>query len=75
VAPGDTACSARRWRSDSGAGSALTPGGELVPPGGLEQFRLAACGPSQAEMLLFFAFWCVVLIDNDALLGSGDDVP
>ena len=59
MAPGDTACSAKRWRSDSGVGRALTPGGELVPPGGLEQFRLAACGPSQAEMLLFLLSGCV----------------
>ncbi|QCD79081.1 hypothetical protein DEO72_LG1g2719 [Vigna unguiculata] len=43
-------------QSNSGAGRALAPGGELVLPGGLEQFRLAACGPSQAEMLLFLAF-------------------
>jgi len=53
----------------------LASGGQWLPPGGLEQLRLAACGPSQAEMLLFIAFWCVVLIDNDALLGSGDAVP
>jgi len=45
---------------NSGAGRALAPGGELVPPGGLEQFRLAACGPSQAEMLLSFCLFSVL---------------
>jgi len=39
---------------------ALVPGGELVPPGGLETFRLAACGLSQAEMLMSFVLFCVL---------------
>jgi len=37
----------------------LAPGGQWLPPSGLEQFRLAACGSSQAEMLLFLLSWCV----------------
>ncbi|QCD96383.1 hypothetical protein DEO72_LG6g1085 [Vigna unguiculata] len=68
---------AERWRSDSGAGSALTPGGELVPPGGLEQFCLAACGPSQAKMLLFFAFYSPFLFvcgDDRVIRYTGADV-
>ena len=68
-------CSARRCWINSGAGRALAPGGVQVPPGGLEQFRLAACGPSQAETLLFLAFCVLFLTNNDALLESGDAVP
>jgi len=50
------------------------PDGELVLPGGLEKFRLAACGPSQAEMLLSFV--CLVCcLSNASTLGSGDVVP
>jgi len=45
---------------NGGTGTTLAPGGEWVPPGGLEQFCLEACGPCQAKMLLFFGFWCVV---------------
>jgi len=37
----------------------LAPGSQWLPPGGLEQFRLATCGPNQAEMLLFLLSWCV----------------
>jgi len=36
-----------------------------------------ACGPGQAETLLFLCILvgCFLLTNNDALLGSGDAVP
>jgi len=38
----------------------LAPGGGWIPPGDLGRFRLAAWGPSQAEILLIFVVLCVV---------------
>jgi len=52
----------------------LAPDGEWIPPGGLGQFRLMACGPCQVEMLLsFICFVCC--LSTDITLGSGDVVP
>jgi len=52
----------------------LMPMSTPLPPGGLERFRLAACGPSQAEMRLCFGCFGYYL-SNDDTLGSGDVVP
>jgi len=46
----------------------MAPGGEWVPLGGLERFRLEVCGLSQAEMLLFFV--CFVLCLSNERVGS-----
>jgi len=53
---------------------ALAPSGEVVPPGGLEQFRLAACVLGQAKCCCScFVFVCC--LSTDTILGSGDAVP
>jgi len=68
-------CSARRWRENSGSGMTLAPGGQWLLPGGLGQFRLATCGPSQVEMVLFLLLGVLLLTNDVASLGSGDVVP
>ncbi|QCD90452.1 hypothetical protein DEO72_LG4g1408 [Vigna unguiculata] len=63
---------------DVQATETLAPDGEWIPPGGLERFRLAACRPSQAEMLLSFVhgWWltCDDMSEEDhiQLLSRGD---
>ena len=41
-------------------GGTLASGGEWIPPGGLEQFRLAACGQTQAENTPVLCLFCVL---------------
>jgi len=50
----------------------LAPGGKWIPPGDLEQLRV---GRARRKYCCSLLSWCVVLINDDALLGSRDVVP
>ena len=68
-------CPARRWLKYSGSGRALAPGGGKVPPGSLGLCRLAALGAAPGDFAAGYDLCALILIDNDATLGSGDAVP
>ncbi|QCE03261.1 hypothetical protein DEO72_LG8g1285 [Vigna unguiculata] len=53
---------------------ALAPDGEKVPSGGLGQFSLAALGVAPGENPTDYDL-CVLLLSDNAILGSGDAVP
>jgi len=68
-------CSARWCWENSGAGRALAPGGGQVPLGGLDLYRLTVLGVALSDCAVGYDLCVLLLIDNDAMLGSGDDVP
>jgi len=53
---------------------ALAPGSEKVPSGRLGQFSLAALGVAPGENPTDYDL-CVLLLSDNAILGSGDPVP
>jgi len=59
----------------SGARRTLAPGGGQVPPGGLGLCRLAVLGATPGDRAAGYDVCALLLIDNDAMLGSGDVVP
>jgi len=74
VAPGGKGMPARRWLKYSGTGRALAPGGRQVPPGDLGLCRLATLGTAPGDFAAGYDLCALILIDNDATLGSGDTV-
>jgi len=67
--------SARRCLKYRGTRRALAPGDGHVPPGGLGLYRLAVLGVAPGDCAAGYGLCVLLLIDNDAMLGSGDVVP
>ena len=53
----------------------LAPGRRKVPPGDLSLCRLAVLGAAPGNCVPCYDLCVLLLIDNDAMLGSGDAVP
>ncbi|QCD86131.1 hypothetical protein DEO72_LG3g652 [Vigna unguiculata] len=62
--------------TDGGSGSALALGGERVPPGGLDQFRLATLGVTPSKNLTDYDFspFLFVYGDDRVIRYTGADV-